>query len=88
LLRLDFFERPARFGKLFRFVLANSSSCFLLIEEAMLLEAPLSKLLDFSPRLAPRAAPAAICCFFDFAGIYHSSLLTLDSVLPFLETVA
>jgi hypothetical protein len=35
----------------------------------MLLEAPLREDLLLFPRLAARAAPAAICCFFDFAGI-------------------
>jgi hypothetical protein len=48
---------------------ANSLSCFLLIEFAISLEAPLSDDFFISPRLAARAAPAAICCFFDFAGI-------------------
>jgi hypothetical protein len=33
------------------------------------LDAPFKLDLDFSPRLAANAAPAAICCFFDFAGI-------------------
>jgi len=35
----------------------------------MLLDAPRSDDFDRFPRLAARAAPAAICCFFDFAGI-------------------
>jgi hypothetical protein len=56
-------------GRFFRLVLANSLSCFLLIDLAISLEAPLSDDFLISPRLAARAAPAAICCFFDFAGI-------------------
>jgi hypothetical protein len=32
-------------------------------------EAPLRLDLLVSPRLAANAAPAAICCFFDFAGM-------------------
>lgn len=39
------------------------------MEEYMLLEAPRSELLDLLPRFAANAAPAAICCFLDFAGI-------------------
>jgi hypothetical protein len=35
----------------------------------MLLEAPLNFDLLVRPRLAAKAAPAAICCFFDFAGM-------------------
>jgi hypothetical protein len=56
-------------GRFFRFVLANSLSCFLLIDLAICLDAPLSEDFFVSPRLAARAAPAAICCFFDLAGI-------------------
>ena len=56
-------------GRFFRLVLANSLSCFLLIDLAICLEAPLREDFFISPRLAARAAPAAICCFFDFAGI-------------------
>jgi len=35
----------------------------------MPLDAPRSDDFDRLPRLAASAAPAAICCFFDFAGI-------------------
>jgi hypothetical protein len=56
-------------GSFFRLVPANSLSCFLLIDFAICLEAPLSFDFFISPRLAARAAPAAICCFFDLAGI-------------------
>jgi len=35
----------------------------------MLLDAPRSDDFERFPRLAASAAPAAICCFFDFAGI-------------------
>ena len=56
-------------GRFLRFVPAKSFSCFLVIESAICLDAPLR--LDFgrSPRLADNAAPAAICCFLDFAGM-------------------
>ncbi len=47
-----------------------SLSCFSLIDFAMLLDAPLSDDLFRSPRFAASAAPAAICCFLDFAGIH------------------
>lgn len=35
----------------------------------MLFEAPRNEDLLRLPRLAAKAAPAAICCFFDFAGM-------------------
>lgn len=56
-------------GNVLRFVLANSRNCFLVIDFAICREAPLSDDFERSPRFAARAAPAAICCFFDFAGI-------------------
>ena len=56
-------------GSFLRLVLAMSRSCFSDIDFTICFEAPLR--LDFltSPRFAARAAPAAICCFLDFAGI-------------------
>jgi len=39
------------------------------MDSAIFFEAPLRLDLGLSPRLAANAAPAAICCFFDFAGI-------------------
>jgi hypothetical protein len=56
-------------GSFLRFVLANSLSCLADMDSAIFLDAPFR--LDFprSPRFAANAAPAAICCFFDFAGI-------------------
>ena len=67
-----FFAAPAReavlrFGSFLRPTLAISCRSSSLIDWTMLFEAPLR--LDFgrSPRLADRAAPAAICCCFDFA---------------------
>jgi hypothetical protein len=56
-------------GSPLRLVLARSFSCRSSIESAMLREAPLRDDLLLAPRLADNAAPAAICCFFDFAGI-------------------
>src|SRR5206468_5814323 len=47
----------------------NSRSCFLVIDLYIPLEAPLRDDFERLPRLAARAAPAAICCFLDFAGI-------------------
>jgi len=41
----------------------------LLIDLYIPREAPLSDDLERLPRFAESAAPAAICCFFDFAGI-------------------
>ncbi len=57
------------FGRPLRFVLAIFLSSFSLIDLAMLFEAPRKEDLLFFPRFAASAAPAAICCFFDFAGI-------------------
>jgi hypothetical protein len=53
-----------------RLVLAKSLSCFSDIDRSICFEAPLR--LDFErfPRFAANAAPAAICCFFDLAGIF------------------
>ena len=58
-----------RVGKFLRLVLATLRSSFRLIDLYMLLDAPRSDDFDRFPRLAASAAPAAICCFFDFAGI-------------------
>jgi hypothetical protein len=52
-----------------RFVFAILRSSLLLIDFAIWRDAPLSDDLDRLPRFAASAAPAAICCFFDFAGI-------------------
>lgn len=42
----------------------------------MLRDAPCNRSLGISPRLADNAAPAAFCCFFDFAFIpKHAPLL-------------
>ena len=56
-------------GNFFRLVLARSRSCFSDIDSTICLDAPFK--LDFfcSPRLAAKAAPAAICCFLERAGI-------------------
>ncbi len=61
-------------GKLLRFVLAMSRSCFLFIELYMPFDAPLRDVFFFLPRFAARAAPAAICCFFDLAGMSSITL--------------
>jgi hypothetical protein len=50
-------------------VLAIRRSSALLIDLYIPREAPLSEDFERLPRLAASAAPAAICCFFDFAGI-------------------
>jgi len=52
-----------------RLVLAILRSSFLLMDLYIPRDAPLSDDLERSPRLAARAAPAAICCFCDLAGI-------------------
>jgi hypothetical protein len=55
-----------------RLVLAILRSSALLIDLYIPLEAPLSEETLRFPRLAASAAPAAICCFFDFAGIHNN----------------
>jgi hypothetical protein len=59
------------FGRFFRLVLAKSFNCFSLIDSAICFDAPLREDFFVSPRFAASAAPAAICCFFDFAGIFN-----------------
>jgi hypothetical protein len=56
-------------GSLLRLVFAKSLSCFSDINSAIFFDAPFRLDLSRSPRCAASAAPAAICCFFDFAGI-------------------
>jgi len=53
-----------------RFVFAILRSSLSLIDLAICLDAPLSDDLERLPRFTASAAPAAICCFFDFAGIH------------------
>jgi hypothetical protein len=60
-------------GLPFRLVFAILRSSALLIDLYMPLEAPLRDDFLRLPLLAANAAPAAICCFFDFAGIQISS---------------
>jgi hypothetical protein len=67
------FEDDARFGNFLRFVCANSSSWLSLIDSAICFDAPRKLDLGRRPRFAESAAPAAICCFFDFAGMVCSS---------------
>jgi hypothetical protein len=60
-------------GRFFRFVLAIFFKSFSLIDSYILFEAPFSDDFFRSPSFADSAAPAAICCFFDFAfGIFRS----------------
>ena len=59
-----------RVGFPLRFVFAILRSSLSLIDLAIWLDAPLSDDLERLPRFAASAAPAAICCFFDFAGIH------------------
>src|SRR5262249_41273257 len=56
-------------GRPFRLVWANSLNCRSLMLSAIWREAPLRLCFERSPRLAASAAPAAICCFFDLAGM-------------------
>src|SRR5262245_40944550 len=58
-----------RVGKFLRLVLATCRSSLRLIDLYMLLDAPRRDDFERLPRFADSAAPAAICCFFDFAGI-------------------
>ena len=64
-------------GLPFRLVLAILRSSALLIDSYMPLDAPLREDFLRPLLLAANAAPAAICCFFDFAGI-QSDLQALD----------
>ena len=59
-----------RVGFPLRFVFAILRSSLLLIDLAIWRDAPLSDDLERLPRFAASAAPAAICCFFDFAGMH------------------
>jgi hypothetical protein len=43
------------------------------MDEAICRDAPFSDERDRSPRFADNAAPAAICCFFDLAGMAEPS---------------
>jgi hypothetical protein len=58
-----------RVGLPLRLVLAILRSSDRLIDLYIPRDAPLSDDLERWPRLAAKAAPAAICCFLDFAGI-------------------
>jgi hypothetical protein len=58
-----------------RLVFAILRSSALLIDLYMPLDAPLREDFLRSPLLAANAAPAAICCFFDFAGIQFPSVI-------------
>ena len=60
-----------RVGFPLRLVFAILRSSLSLIELAIWRDAPLSDDLERFPRFAASAAPAAICCFFDFAGIHN-----------------
>ena len=60
-----------RVGFPLRFVFAIFRSSLSLIDFAIWRDAPLSDDLERLPRFAASAAPAAICCFFDFAGIQN-----------------
>ena len=58
-------------GNPLRRVFAIFFSSAVLMDSYMPLEASRSDDLPFLPRFADRAAPAAICCFLDFAGIHR-----------------
>jgi hypothetical protein len=66
-----------------RLVFAILRSSALLIDLYMPLEAPLREDFLRSPLLAANAAPAAICCFFDFAGIQFPSVIFRRPRSPF-----
>ena len=76
-------------GRFFRLVLAKSFNCFSLIDSAICFDAPLREDFFVSPRFAASAAPAAICCFFDFAGIFnHRSRFRLCVCSPGVRAAA
>jgi hypothetical protein len=58
-----------RVGFPFRFVFAILRSSDSDIDSYIPRDAPRRLFLERFPRFAERAAPAAICCFLDFAGI-------------------
>lgn len=60
-------------GNALRLVFARSLNSPSVMLATIWREAPLSDDFGLLPRLADNAAPAAICCFFDFAGIPHSN---------------
>lgn len=82
LLALDFPLLSAlvalRVGNFLRLVFATSRSCFSLMDSYIPLEAPLRAAFGRAPRLADKAAPAAFCCFLDFAGMQKGSLQMAD----------
>ena len=63
-------------GSFLRLVDAISSSSDSDIDFTICFEAPFRDFLLLSPRLADNAAPAAICCFFDVAGIIWGWILS------------
>jgi hypothetical protein len=69
--RLFYLFLRLRVGFPLRFVFAIRRSSLSLIDLAIWRDAPLSDDLERLPRFAASAAPAAICCFFDFAGIHN-----------------
>ena len=68
-------------GLPFRLVLAILRGSALLIDPYMPLDAPLREDFFLSPFLAAKATPAAICCFFDFAGIHFPPVVFKFSAL-------
>ncbi len=69
---IDGHDFELRLGLPFCLVEAILCSSVSLIDCAICFDAPLRLLLLVSPRLAAKAAPAAICCAFDFAGMIKS----------------
>src|SRR5690606_36307871 len=65
-------------GRFLRLVVARSSNSLLFIDFSMSFDAPLSLLLGMSPRFAARAAPAAFCWAWDFAGMTASLIAVGD----------
>jgi hypothetical protein len=70
-----------------RLVEAIARNSFSLIELAIDFDAPFSSPLLFSPRLADSAAPAAICCALDFAGMIISWKIEFDGIPNPISTV-
>jgi len=56
-------------GSFLRFVFATRRSSVRLIDLYICRDAPRNEDFERWPRFAESAAPAAICCFFDFAGM-------------------
>ncbi len=78
-------DLAARVGFPCRFVDAIFFSSFSFIDLYISLEAPLNEEVFCSPLFAANAAPAAICCLCDFAGISNETALTAGLLVQSIQ---